>query len=285
MEFLLSALRLSCPLAFAALGGLFSERAGVVNIALEAFMLVGALVAAVVTLYTGSPVLGFMAGGVGGGVAGLGFAAVVVWGRANQVVAGTALNLLVMGLIPLALKALYDSAGGTPALGLELRLQYFPFVLMLLVAVGTWWLMKYAPLGLWLSFAGENPAALAAAGISAARVRWLGVALSGVLAGFGGATLSICLSSGYSRNMVAGRGFMALAALILGRWRPVPTMLACFFFGLMEASQIRMQSVDFQGGFALPSQFVAAIPYVATVLVLAGFLGRARSPRALGVAD
>jgi ABC-type uncharacterized transport system permease subunit len=282
MEFIYSALRVAAPLVFASLGGLFSERAGVINIALEAFMLVGAFVGAVVALQTNSPELGFLAGGAAGMMAALVFAAVVIHGRANQVVAGTAMNLLVMGLIPLGLKLLYESAGGTPTLAMENRFAFFPLWFAWILALLVWYFFRRTPLGLWVSFAGENPAALDAAGISVVKVRYAAVAISGLLAALGGATLSICLSSGYSRNMVAGRGFMALAALILGKWRPGPVLLACLFFGLMEALQIRLQAVDLQGGFAIPSQFIVVIPYIATVLVLAGFLGRSRPPLQLG---
>jgi simple sugar transport system permease protein len=283
VEFLFSILRVSTPLLFASLGGLFSERAGVINIALEAFMLVGAFVGAVVTLSTGSPWLGFVAAGAAGALASLVFSFSVVHGRANQVVAGTAMNLLVMGLIPFALKLLYDSAGGTPALDLEQRFAIFPLWFVWVAALIIWALFSKTPLGLWFSFAGENPEALDAAGISVVKVRYSAVAICGLLAALGGATLSICLSSGYSRNMVAGRGFMALAALILGKWRPAPVLLACLFFGLMEALQIRLQAVDLQGGLAVPPQFIVVIPYLATILVLAGFIGRSRPPKALGL--
>ncbi len=281
MDFL-SLLRVATPLLFAALGGLFSERSGIINIALEAFMLVGAFVGALVTLQTGSPELGFLAAGGAGAVAALGYGAAVIHGRANQVVAGTAMNVLVMGLIPLILKLLYDSAGGTPAISMEERFVYFPLWFAWGLALAVWVLFYKSPLGLWISFAGENPAALEAAGISLHKVRYSAVAISGLLAAWGGATLSICLSSGYSRNMVAGRGFMALAALILGKWKPVPTLVACLFFGLMEVVQIRLQAVDLGGQGGIPPQFIVMIPYLATILVLAGFLGKSRPPKSLG---
>lgn len=282
MEFIFSVLRVATPLIFASMGGLFSERAGVINIALEAFMLVGAFVGAIVALQTGSPELGFLAAGGAGILVALLFALVVIHGRANQVVAGTAMNLLVMGMIPLFLKLLYDSAGGSPSLPMDQRFTFFPLWFAWALALLVWFLFRRTPLGLWVSFAGENPDALDAAGISVRKVQYSAVAISGLLAALGGATLSICLSSGYSRNMVAGRGFMALAALILGKWRPLPVLVACLFFGLMEAAQIRLQAVDLQGGFMVPSQFVVVIPYLATVLVLAGFLGRSRPPLKLG---
>jgi simple sugar transport system permease protein len=283
MEFVFSVLRVATPLLFAALGGLFSERSGVINIALEAFMLVGAFAGAVITLYTGSPWLGFWGAAVAGALSALVYGASVIHGRADQVVAGTAMNLLVMGVIPLLLKLLYDSAGGTPAISLNDRFVYFPLWFAWVLALLVWAVFRKTPYGLWFSFAGENPAALDAAGISVKKVRYGAVALSGALAALGGATLSLCLSSGYSRNMVAGRGFMALAALILGKWKPVPVLVACLFFGFMEALQFRLQAVDLQGGAGIPPQFVVVIPYLATILVLAGFLGKSRPPKAIGL--
>ena len=143
--------------------------------------------------------------------------------------------------------------------------------------------LKYTAAGLRLTFAGEHPVALEAAGIRINRVRWLAVLLSGALAGMGGAALSVCLSSSFSRNMTAGRGFMALAALIFGKWKPVPTALACLLFGFSEAVQIRLQGVSLWGHQPISVQFIQILPYVVTMLVLAGFVGRSRPPKALGL--
>lgn len=280
-DFLLSVLRMSTPMLFAALGGLLSERAGVVNIALEGFMLVGAFTAAVITLYSGEPEWGFLAAGTAGAFAGSVYAWCVIQGRSDQIVAGTALNLFVMGMIPLLLKILYDSTGGTPSFAAEDRFQFFPLWFVFVCAGVVWLVMKRTYVGLWVSFAGENPAALDAAGVSVVKVRFWAVAACGVLAAWGGASLSVFLASGYSRNMVAGRGFMALAALILGKWRPPLAVLACLFFGLMEALQIQLQGATL-GGMAVPAQAVQLIPYVATIVVLAGFVGHARPPKAIG---
>jgi simple sugar transport system permease protein len=144
--------------------------------------------------------------------------------------------------------------------------------------------MQKTPFGLWLSFAGENPEALDAAGVRVNRIRWLAVLLSGAMAGLGGATLSILLSSSFARNMTAGRGFMALAALIFGKWKPVQTALACLLFGFTEAAQLRLQGLTLWGGKPVPVQFIQILPYVITILVLAGFVGRSRPPKALGTA-
>jgi simple sugar transport system permease protein len=277
--FVFSVLRLATPLIFTALGGLFSERSGVINIALEGFMLVGALAGAVVALATGSAPLGFLAAGVAGALFALLYAAITIHGRADQVVAGTAINFLAMGMNPLILKLLYDSTGGTPSLPLEARFQSFPLWFVWIVAAVVWLVVNKTHFGLRMSFAGEKPEGLDAAGFSVKKIRYGSVALAGMLAAWGGASLSLFLASGYSRNMTAGRGFMALAALIIGKWKPGYAVLGCLFFGLMEAVQIRAQNVD----LFLPGQFIQALPYITTVIVMAGFLGRSRPPKALGL--
>jgi simple sugar transport system permease protein len=148
--------------------------------------------------------------------------------------------------------------------------------------VAATWILRQTPFGLWVRFAGEHPEALDAAGVRVNRVRWMGVLISGALAGLGGATLSVFLSSSFSRNMTAGRGFMALAALIFGKWKPVPTALACLLFGFTDALQITLQGVVI-GGHEVPVQFIQILPYVVTIFLLAGFVGKSRAPKALGL--
>ena len=281
-ELLASTLRVSTPLIFAALGGMFSERSGVINIALEGMMLIGSFGAAVGTLVTRSPWLG-----AGFGMsAGLALASVyslfVIRWRADQIVAGTAINMLALGLTPFLCKILYDVTGSTPAIPLDERFETTPLYLSWALVAACWFWMKYMRTGLWVSFAGEHPEALDAAGVRVNRVRWIAVLVSGALAGMGGATLSICLSSSFSRNMTAGRGFMALAALIFGKWKPLPTALACLLFGFADAVQIRLQGVPVWGDKPIPVQFIQILPYGVTVLVLAGFVGRSRPPKAIG---
>jgi simple sugar transport system permease protein len=279
-----STFRVSTPLIFAALGGMFSERAGVINIALEGMMLMGAFGAAVGTLVTHSPWLGAVCGmGAGLLLAAL-YGVCVIQLRANQIVAGTAINMLALGLTPFLCKILYDVTGSTPAIPLEQRFQSAPLYLSWLLVGLCWFVLKRTRAGLWLSFAGENPQALDAAGIQVNRVRWMAVLAGGALAGMGGASLSVFLSSAFARHMTAGRGFMALAALIFGKWKPIPAALACLLFGLTEAVQIRLQGLVLWGTEPVPVQFIQILPYIVTVLVLAGFVGRARPPRALGAA-
>ena len=283
LPLLASTLRVSTPLLFAALGGLLSERAGVVNIALEGLMLMGAFAAAVGALATHSPWLG-LAAGVAASVALAGvYAASVIRLRANQVVAGMAINLLALGLTPFLCKQFYDVTGSTPAIPINERFHSAPLYLSWLMALLVWVLLKFTPLGLWLSFAGEHPQALESAGVRVRRVRWAAVLASGALAGLGGASLSIFLSSSFSRNMTAGRGFMALAALIFGKWKPVPAALACVLFAFFEAVQIRLQGANLWGAQPVPVEFIQILPYVVTICVLAGFVGRSRPPKALGI--
>jgi simple sugar transport system permease protein len=273
---LLSTVRLSIPLVLAALGGYYSERSGVINIALEGKMLVGALAAAIVTHFSGSPFLGLAAGAAAGVLWALLYAVFVLELRAQQIVAGMAMNLLAAGTAPFVCKILFDVTGSTPALAMSQRLQHFPIVLTLAAWGLTEWVHRGSVFGLRLRFAGEKPEALLAAGVSPRALRWQTLAMAGALAGAGGAVLSIALSSSFSREMTAGRGFMALAALIFGKWNPTLTVVGCVFFGFMDALQIRLQ------GGAIPTQFIQMVPYLATIAVLAGFVGRARAPAALG---
>lgn len=278
-----STLRVSTPLLFAALGGLLSERSGVVNIALEGMMLIGGFGAAAVALSTQSPVAGAFGAIFCGAFFAILYGLFVIELKADQIVAGTAFNMLAAGVTPFLMKVFYDSSTSTPSLPLELRFQQGPvwFSWVCLGLVWAW--LKYTPSGLWVRIAGEHPEALDSAGIRVKRVRWISVILSGCLAGLGGASLSVFLASSFSRNMTAGRGFMALAALIFGKWKPVPTAIACLLFGFFDALQIRLQGVVLWGSEPVPVQFIQVLPYLVTVLVLAGVVGQSRAPRSLGV--
>jgi simple sugar transport system permease protein len=277
-----SALRVSTPLIFAALGGLLCERAGVINIALEGMMLIGAFAGAVFTVVTHSPWIGFAAAGGAGIIFAALYAACVIPLRADQIVAGTAINFLAFGITPFVCKILYDVTGSTPQIPLAERFEIAPVVFAWVLVVLVLLFLRTSKWGLWLSFAGEHPEALSTAGVRVNAVRWCAVLMGGALAGMGGATLSVFLSSSFSRNMTAGRGFIALAALISGRWRPVPTAVACVVFGFAEAVQIRLQGVQLWGHVKVPVQFIQMLPYVVTILILAGMMGRSRAPSALG---
>ena len=278
-----STIRLSTPLILAALGGLFSERSGVINIALEGMMLAGAFTAAAMTYATGSPWLGLLAAmAAGAAIAGIHALACIRY-RADQVVVGTAINILMIGLPGFLSGALFLSSGSTPQLPIDQLIPTAPILIAFALVPTTWYLLYRTPFGLRLRAVGENPAAADAAGIDVAGIRYSGVLLSGVLAAIGGAYLSIGQSSLFTRNMTSGRGFIALAALIFGKWRPVQTLLACLFFGFTEAMTIQMQGVvKLPSGEDIPVQFIQMVPYVLTMIVLAGFIGQSRAPRALG---
>jgi general nucleoside transport system permease protein len=278
-----SAIRLSTPLILAALGGIFSERAGVINIALEGMMLAGAFTAASVTYAAGSPWLGLAAGAAAGCAIASIHAVACIRYRADQVVTGTAINILMIGVPGFLSGALFLSSGSTPQIPKEHLIPWTPIAMAFAAVPITWYVLYRTPFGLRLRSVGENPEAADAAGVNVARVRYSGVLLSGVLAGIGGVYLSIGQSSLFTRNMTSGRGFIALAALIFGKWRPLQTMLACLFFGLTEAITIQMQGVvKLPSGEDIPVQFIQMVPYVLTIVVLAGFIGHSRPPRALG---
>jgi simple sugar transport system permease protein len=284
LSLVFSTIRLTTPLLLAALGGMFSERGGVINIALEGLMLAGAFSAAAVTHYSGNPWVGLLAGIAAGMlIAGIHAVACIRF-NADQVVSGTAINILMIGIPAFLSGALFLSSGSTPQIPQQDLLPKAPIVIAFLLVPLTWYILSRTPFGLRLRAVGENPEAADAAGINVNRMKYAAVLLSGALAGIGGAYLSIGQSSLFTRNMTSGRGFIALAALIFGKWRPVQTMLACLLFGFTEALTIQMQGVfKLPSGEEIPIQFIQMVPYVLTIVVLAGFIGSSRAPRSLGI--
>jgi simple sugar transport system permease protein len=290
-----STIRLATPLVLAALGGLFSERSGVINIALEGKMLAGAFTAAAVTYAAdkrlgagnASPWIGLLAGMIAGLFIAVIYAVSCIKFKADQVVSGAAINILMIGIPGFLSGAFFLSSGSTPQLPKDHLLPQSPVVIaitILALVFAIWYVVYKTPFGLRLRSVGENPEAADAAGVSVSRIRYSGVLIAGVLAGLGGAYLSIGQSSLFTRNMTAGRGFIALAALIFGKWRPVQTLLACLLFGFTEAVSIQMQGVfKLPSGEDIPVQFIQMVPYVLTIVVLAGFIGSSRPPRALGI--
>lgn len=269
----------SAPLVYAALGGVISERSGVVNIGLEGMMIAGAFTAVLVSGLTGSPVLGMLAGIAGGAILGLvlGVAATVF--KVDQIVAGTGINLVAAGGAAFALTIVYNQPGASPqvnALGDRVWiLVALAFVCALLLHVA----LYKTPWGLRVRACGENPRAVDDAGLRPLRLRTAAVTIGGALAGLGGAFLSIGEVNLYSDGMTAGRGFIALAAVIFGRWTPWGATGAAIFFGFFEALQYVVQ-----GRIAwLPSDALQAVPYVAALVAIAGLVGRVRPPAADGV--
>jgi simple sugar transport system permease protein len=307
---LAATLRLATPLVFAALGGLFSERSGIVDIGLEGKMLGSAFAAAAVAAETQSAWLGLGAGIACAVALAMLHAYAAVTHRGNQVVTGMALNILVAGLAPVLATAWFSQDGATPNLASaerfgELALPFAPavgdvpvlgpvyarllsghngFVYGAALAVPlTALALSRTRFGLRLRAVGENPHAVETAGISVAWLRYRALMVTGLLCGFAGAYLSIAAGAGFTRNMTAGRGYLALAALIFGRWRPVPTALACLLFAFSDALQTRLQGTPLPVVGVVPVELMSTIPYVLTLLLLAGLVGTARAPQMLGI--
>jgi len=281
-ELILSTMRLALPLIFAAYGGLLCERSGVANIALEAILLFSAFSSALFSLTFHSATIGLVGGLIGGLLFGLCFGLCVIYGKGDQIVVGTGFNLLAVGLIPNLTKSLYGVTGSTPTLQIAERFQT-PLLFLILGAIATFGLIvffKRTSWGLILHTAGEHPYTLTTIGISPKKVRLFSVMAGCTLASIGGVILSQYLGSGYIRNMAAGRGFIALAALILGGWRPLPTLMGCLIFAFADALQIRLQGTSL-GGLEIPSQWIQILPYLLTLLSLAILGGRMKAPQAI----
>lgn len=283
LHLLASALRLSIPLWFAAFGGLLCERSGVVNIALEGFLLVGAFTAAAVTIVTGDPYLGLMGAILSGAVIASLFGFLSVTAKADHIVSGVAINFFVLGSLPLISKISFGVSGSTPSIALLDRLPVWVFfATAVLLGPLLWLFLQKTRFGLRLRASGENVQATKSLGISVSRMRFSAVVLSGMVTAVGGAFLSISHGSQFSRGMSAGRGYIALAALILARWKPIPVLLTCFVFGLADAAQILLQSYPLSNGETLPVQWIQMFPYLITVLVLVGIVGKTEAPKAIG---
>jgi simple sugar transport system permease protein len=290
---LAATLRVATPLVLAAMGGLFSEKSGIIDVGLEGKMLMAAFFAAATAAVTGSAWLGLLAGIVAAEALALlhGFAC-ITW-RGNQVVSGVAINILAAGLTVVLGTAWFNRGGQTPALEGAERLR--PLFLSsagdnilvyaaLLSVPFTWWIIERTRFGLRLRAVGEMPLAVDTAGISVPWLRYRAVLLCGLFSGLAGGYLSIAQNAGFSRDMTAGQGFIALAAIIFGKWRPFPAFGACLLFGLLDAVAIRLQGVRVPGLGEVPVQLIQALPYLLTVFLLAGLIGRAVAPKAAGVA-
>lgn len=303
-----SSVRLAIPLLLACLAGLYSERAGIFDIGLEGKMLAAAFAAGAFAAVSGSVWVGLLAG-IGAslilsaihGIASITF-------RGNQLISGVAINMLAAGMTVLIAQDWFQQGGRTPSLLTEGRMSpiTLPFADMfasiplfgptykellsghsLIVYVAfamvplTWWVLYRTRFGLRLRAVGENPASVDTAGVSVIRLRYTAVMMCGVLCGIAGAYLATGLQAGFIKDMTAGRGFIALAALIFAKWRPWYALWACLLFGLLQALAVRFQSIEI-GGVVIPVQLMEALPFILTVVILAGFVGRAIPPRAGG---
>ena len=306
-----STLRVATPLVLCAMAGIFSERSGIIDIGLEGKMLAGAFAAATVAALTGSAFVGLLAAiGISVMMALIhGFACITH--RGNQVVSGLAINILASGLTVTLGIAWFRQGGQTPNLSGDARFAPIDFIgsellgqipvlgqfyaevvsghsLLVYIAYAmvplTWWVLYRTRFGLRLRAVGENPQAVDTAGISVSFLRYRAVICAGILCGIAGAYLSTAQNAQFVREMTAGQGYIALAAMIFGKWRPKTALLACLLFGFLDALAVRLQGVIIPGlDVQLPVQLVQALPYVLTVVLLAGFIGKAVAPKAIGV--
>jgi simple sugar transport system permease protein len=268
------------------MGGVLSERVGLIALSLEGYMLAGAFCAAFGAYYTDSAWIGVLAGMAGGTVMAVIYAVATVKFRADQVVIGIAINLMAIGATRFFLRLFFDSAANSPRVtgfgdrvsgSGAMALVANPLFWMALATVAfVYWLLFRTPFGLRVRAVGEHPAAAVSVGVKVDRVRYLAVVASGAIAGLGGVYLALDQHK-FSSEMTAGRGFIALAATIFGRWHPRRAAIACLFFAAAETLQIQLQ-----GRQLIPSQFIDMIPYLLTIIALAGIVGRVRPPAALG---
>jgi general nucleoside transport system permease protein len=277
---LFSGFRLALPLMFAAYGGYFSERSGVAQISLEAFLLVGAFSAASTAYYTQSATLSFLIAGIVSLLFAQIFCVLVLVYKSHSIVVGTGLNLLAIGLIPIVSKTLFNSTGSTPSHQLELSKSALPFIILGLTVVISTFLSEKTIWGLQMKFAGEKKAALEAIGVSVRRRQWQSISYGAFVTGLGGAILSTYMASSYSPLMSAGRGFIALAAVIFSGWKIHRAVLICFLFGLFEALQIQLQSNQSVSA-KIPAEFIQMIPYMITLLALFLLKEKNQSPHEL----
>ncbi len=306
---LASTLRLSTPLIFCALAGLVSERSGVVDIGLEGKMLFAAFAAGATGAVYGSVALALLAAMLVATALSWLHGLACVSHSGDQVVSGVAINIVAAGMTVVLGIAWFAQGGQTPPVSAEVRITPLLSGLMsamkdvpllgaivgdgllshnalvylaLLLVPAVWWLLFRTRFGLRLRAVGENPHMVDAAGVSVLRLRYTALTLNGVLCGLAGSYLVLAQNASFSPNMTAGRGFMALAALIFGRWHPVSALWACLLFGFLDAAAIRLQGVALPGLGEIPVQAIQALPYIMTVVLLAGFIGKAVAPQALG---
>jgi simple sugar transport system permease protein len=284
----------SAPLIFGALGGVLSERAGVVNIGIEGMMVMGALAGAAVGFYSGNPWLGFLVAGVAGGLVALLHAVAAITFKADQTISGIAINLIGPGLALFLCRLFFDGAAMTPPVPNKLPKIFgdnvsnsimkslnvdITVVIALVLAAVLWFVLYKTKWGLHIRSVGEKPAAADTMGINVTKVRYISVIISGVLAGFGGAAMTLAIIPQFTQTAISGQGFIALAAVIFGKWTPHGAYGACLLFGFAQALTVMLGG----GSFAVPSEILAMLPYVLTIIVLILFVGRSVAPKADGV--
>lgn len=284
----------SAPLIFAALGGVVSERSGVINIGIEGMMTVGAFTGAAVGYYSGSAWFGFFAAGISGGVIALLHAIASVTFKADQTISGIAINLLGSGFSLFLCRLLFDGATMTKPVNSKLPKIFgedvsnsllqnlnvdVTVILAIILTVVIWFVLYKTKWGLRICAVGEHPAAADTLGISVTKIRYLCVIISGILAGFGGASMTLAIIAQFTPTAISGQGYIALAAVIFGKWKPHGAYGACLLFGFAQALTVILGG----GSFAIPSQILAMLPYILTIVVLILFVGKSVAPKADGV--
>jgi simple sugar transport system permease protein len=289
----------STPLIFASLGGVISENSGVVNIGLEGMMVMGAFMGATVGYYTGNPWIGFLSGGIAGGLFGFLHAIACVTFSADQIVSGIAINFLGPGLALFLSRIFFSGATMTKAIDLDNKIprplanlfprdsfgyyflgnRYATVYLALLAVLIVWFVLYKTSIGLRIRAVGEHPAAADTLGVNVKKIRYWTTTFSGIFAGFGGAAMSLAIVSNFRPTLISGHGFIALAAMIFGKWKPQGALLACLLFGGAQGITVFLGQFDFN----IPTQLFAMLPYILTLVILVAFVGRSAAPAADGV--
>lgn len=285
----------STPLIFGGLGGMVSERAGVVNIGIEGMMTVGAATGVSVAYFTGNPWFGFLCAGLAGGLIALLHGIASITFKADQTISGIAINLMGSGISLFMCRLLFDGATHTPAVDKKIPKLFgnapltgwgknlnvdLTVIFALVIAVVLWFVFYKTKWGLRIRAVGEHPAAADTLGINVKLTRYVCVVISGILSGFGGASVTLAIISQFSPTAISGQGFIALAAVIFGKWTPHGVYGACLLFGFAQALTIILGG----GDFAVPSQILSMLPYILTIIILILFVGRSVAPKASGVA-
>ena len=294
-----TALMYSTPLIFTSLGGVVSENSGVINIGLEGMMVVGAFTGAAIGYFTGNPWLAFLLAGFAGGLFGLLHAIACVTFNANQIVSGIAINFLGPGLSLFLSRIFFSGATMTLSIDLNNKMprplnnvfpkdtfmyyflgnRYATVYLALLLVFITWFVLYKTRLGLRIRSVGEHPKAADTLGVNVLKIRYLAVVTSGVFSGFGGAAMSLAIVSNFRPTLISGHGFIALAAMIFGKWKPQGALLACLLFGFAQGLTVFLGQFDLN----VSSQLLSMIPYVLTIIILISFVGKSHCPAADGI--
>lgn len=289
----------STPLIYTSLGGVLSENSGVINIGLEGMMVIGAFAGAAIGYFVGDPWIAFIGAGIAGGLFGLLHAFACVTFSANQVVSGIAINFLGAGIALFLSRMFFEGATMTKSISLDNKMprplngvfpdgsllniifdnQYATVYLAFIMVLIIWFFMYKTKYGLRLRSVGEHPTAADTLGINVVRIRYIAVIMSGVFAGFGGAAMSLAIVSNFRPTLVSGHGFIALAAMIFGKWKPQGALLACLLFGGAQGLAVFLGQFDFK----ISSQLISMLPYVITIVVLIGFVGKSAAPSADGI--